>query len=378
MPRIFISYSHSDDGQEGRVRNLAADLRQRGLEVVIDQDALPGGPNEGWDLWAERQFRAATHILVACTKTYCRRFDGDEKAPMGRGTFWEAGFIRDYLYGAWDDNKKVRAILFSEADYKHIPVVLKRYHRYPLHTNEGHRELVGWLTGKPVDAPRIEWPKPAPFGWDMANRKGVTARIDEILEGPDPKPILFIRGESNSGKTHFLAELERYARRIDLAYSRQSFKGGATFNELIWPMFEDLGVPGVEPDLERSRVTDKLGKLRKTFLLMFDCYEQAPHESQEWIENHFLSGLGWNAWVVIAGQQVPKNAVHPLRAGEHLSLGPILEVNDWLEFGSNKWRGSRLNYDHVESLTLATGGNPGLLSSLLGNAMSRLGAKASA
>jgi hypothetical protein len=77
MTQVFISYSHDDDAHKERVASLAERLRREAdLQVVIDQDQLPGGPDVGWSQWSERQVREADKVLAICTATYCQRFDG--------------------------------------------------------------------------------------------------------------------------------------------------------------------------------------------------------------------------------------------------------------------------------------------------------------
>ncbi len=43
MAKVFISYSHDSEVHKRRVRELAERLRAHQLEVLIDQDMLPGG-----------------------------------------------------------------------------------------------------------------------------------------------------------------------------------------------------------------------------------------------------------------------------------------------------------------------------------------------
>ena len=65
MANVFISYSHDSEQHKQRVRQLAEDLRnQHGLDVLIDQHMLPGGPAEGWSHWSEEQVRQASKVLA--------------------------------------------------------------------------------------------------------------------------------------------------------------------------------------------------------------------------------------------------------------------------------------------------------------------------
>src|SRR2546421_4925168 len=103
MPRVFISYSHDSNAH---VADLAARLRASGVQVTVDSDTGPGGPSEGWEAWSEAQVKDADRVLIACTETYCRRYELKEDPGVGLGAVWEARAIRQLLYGAGGFNEK--------------------------------------------------------------------------------------------------------------------------------------------------------------------------------------------------------------------------------------------------------------------------------
>jgi hypothetical protein len=71
MVRVFLSYSHDDDVHKGRVHALADRLRSDpDLKIVLDRDTGPGGPDEGWPAWSERQVRDSDRVLIACSRQY--------------------------------------------------------------------------------------------------------------------------------------------------------------------------------------------------------------------------------------------------------------------------------------------------------------------
>jgi hypothetical protein len=53
MPRVFISYSHDSDEHKAKVRAFAKRLRGDAIDLVLDEDKEPGGPDEGWPAWCE-------------------------------------------------------------------------------------------------------------------------------------------------------------------------------------------------------------------------------------------------------------------------------------------------------------------------------------
>src|ERR1035438_8343083 len=113
MAKVFISYSHDSENHESRVRCLADLLRNDyHLDVALDQYVLPGGPAEGWPHWSEVQVRQADYVLLACTETYCRRYEARETPGIGVGAGCEARLIHQLLYNASGINHKFRVILF--------------------------------------------------------------------------------------------------------------------------------------------------------------------------------------------------------------------------------------------------------------------------
>ena len=130
--RVFISYSHDSDAHKDRVFVLACELRARGIAAQIDLDMHPGGPHEGWPLWCERQVREADRVLVVCTATYRRRYEGTEPLGTGCGATSEALQIRQEIYDRSSLNEKFRAVLFDGSTRDDVPDQLRRctHHKF--------------------------------------------------------------------------------------------------------------------------------------------------------------------------------------------------------------------------------------------------------
>ena len=143
---VFISYSHDSPEHEAKVLALANRLRADGIDAVLDQ--YESFPPEGWELWGQRQIQAARFVLMVCTGTYRRRFDGEEESGKGLGATSEAGFIRQILYDAGGVNEKFLPVLLTDADSAHIPLALRRYQHFALHTPQGYENLRLLLTGQ--------------------------------------------------------------------------------------------------------------------------------------------------------------------------------------------------------------------------------------
>src|SRR2546423_12249605 len=112
--KVFISYSHDSHEHESRVLALANRLRNDGIDALLDQ--YESFPSRGWIDWMRRQIRDTHFILVVCTKTYKRRWDGDEKTGVGLGATYEGQIIQQLLYDAGGVNERFVPVLMREDD----------------------------------------------------------------------------------------------------------------------------------------------------------------------------------------------------------------------------------------------------------------------
>ena len=118
-PKVFISYSHDSPAHEAKVLALANRLRGNGIDAIVDQyEPFPPG---GWIQWMKRQVRDAQFILVVCTETYQRRWDGEEKAGEGLGAKYESQLIQQLLYEAGGVNERFVPVLLSDSDGHTFP-----------------------------------------------------------------------------------------------------------------------------------------------------------------------------------------------------------------------------------------------------------------
>lgn len=146
-PRVFISYSHDSHEHLDRVLALADRLRAEGIDCNLDQ--YEPSPHEGWPRWMESQFKQADFILVICTETYCRRFEGREAQGKGLGVKWEGAIITGELYRDEAVNKRFIPVVFTEADTAHVPERLQHYMRYLVAEETQYELLYRHLTKQP-------------------------------------------------------------------------------------------------------------------------------------------------------------------------------------------------------------------------------------
>lgn len=146
-PKVFISYSHDSRSHLDQVLELADRLRAEGIDCNLDQ--YEPAPTEGWPRWMDRQFKDADYILVICTETYCRRFEGREEHGKGLGVKWEGAIITDELYRNETVNKRFIPIVFTDADAAHVPERLQHFMRYDVTDESQYESLYRHLTGQP-------------------------------------------------------------------------------------------------------------------------------------------------------------------------------------------------------------------------------------
>lgn len=131
-PKVFISYSRDSQEHAARVLRLSSALCNWGIDCHIDQYELAPA---NWFVWMERQIKEADFVLIVCTEVYCRRFEGRETRATGVG--WEGGVITTQLYEQQlDKAAKFIPIVFSFADERHVPLLLRATHRHVLNLDK--------------------------------------------------------------------------------------------------------------------------------------------------------------------------------------------------------------------------------------------------
>lgn len=157
-PRVFISYSHDDDGHALRVADLVNELRERGIDATFDQ--FDPWPEEGWPRWMATQMREADVVLVVCTETYCARAEGRTSAGDGSGAAFERLIISQEIYENNGRNAKYVPVLFAADDTPAlVPLFLRSYTR--VRWPAQREKLLRRLSGQPEPAANTVGPAPS-------------------------------------------------------------------------------------------------------------------------------------------------------------------------------------------------------------------------
>jgi len=166
--KVFISYSWDSPQHKDKVLSLANQLRDPGgVEAYLDQYVkaiYPYTPEETWDRWMENQIRWADFVLLVCSETYKRRFEGNEEPDNGMGVTWEGTIIRREIYDNQVRNTRFIPVVFSQNDRIYVPDILRGETIYVLEEQESSRELLYRLRNQPVvempDVARTRLPAP--------------------------------------------------------------------------------------------------------------------------------------------------------------------------------------------------------------------------
>lgn len=192
-PRVFIGYSHDSEPHREAVLQLAQRLRERGIDVRLDR--FTTAPEEGWTQWMVTQLDAADFVIIVCSETYRRRFEGQE-AP-GEGLL-----AIQPIYDDHRSNTKFVPVIFAATPETDIPLALRPYARYTLPGQfDGlYRHLTGQpgVVAAPLGAPpneammtAIAAPKSSPPHSGIAFAPAMV-RSESGLDVPiEPSELLF-------------------------------------------------------------------------------------------------------------------------------------------------------------------------------------------
>lgn len=389
MKPIFISYSHDSEDHKQRVSELAGRLRNEGIEVIVDADKLPGGPDEGWPAWSPNQVRLADKVLIVASRIYkdiyeCRM----PPTGGGFGCASEIAIIKQEVYDSAGINPKYRVVVLREPDGGCIPVEMKRYQSFHLPNATGFKDLTDWIRGVcpatpappsaiTTPAPCVTWPDPPPsFTRKQADRNDQFQAFAEMVTGRSSKRILLLRGASNSGKTGLLREMEEYARSLPLIWARADFKGAEGLESILSVLaLEFEPYPGVLAEFVGADASSHPNAFLKglshhaaPLVIALDSYEQANPEAQSWVEGQFLGRVDRldAVVVVIGGQSVPDSGKYPWGSRSILwDMPPLTEPKIWLEYTHRVLGYTHVDRSHIEAFSHAYKGDPGLISAAI-------------
>lgn len=246
MDKVFISYSHDNKVHEQKVIDLAARLRELGVDIELDK--YTPHPDEGWPTYMIKNVTNSRFTLCVCSQPYKDRFEQREPIGIGKGAKFEGKLITDIIYESEVNDKFIPILLDKEYGDTYIPIVLKSFTHYDISVSSEFSDLYARLTNQEQQVkpplgnivPIHELQKTlgvknlseetcdkvkkqciARFRSNGLDEKTATALFDSILLSdqfnyllPQDRRINYVIGDFGSGKSLALAVL--YLQKVSL------------------------------------------------------------------------------------------------------------------------------------------------------------------
>lgn len=213
-PRLFISYSWSNPEHEQWVIDLATELNNSGVEVLLDKWDLREGHDA--NAFMERMVtdKEVTKVLLVCDKVYADKADG---RSGGVGT--ETQIISAEVYAKKDQDKFVAVIAEKdEAGKAYVPTYYKSRIYIDLSESDRYAEnferLLRWVFDKPLHV-RPEIGRPPAFILEQnAPIMGTSAAAKRLIEGIKNDKA-YVRGALDEYLSLFSEQIERFRIEFD-------------------------------------------------------------------------------------------------------------------------------------------------------------------
>lgn len=153
-PRVFISYTGTDNNNREWVKELACKLRSNGVNARIDMFHLK--PGQDLPQWMTNELMMADKVLLICDKYYAQKAD-DRNGGVG----WETMIIQGDMLSKQQQNKYLAILRDSDIDQS-LPIYVKS--KYALNwakddiTDEDFNELLLHLFDCDIEPPIGEIP----------------------------------------------------------------------------------------------------------------------------------------------------------------------------------------------------------------------------
>lgn len=283
-PKVFISYSWSSPEHQQWVVDLATQLRENGVDAILDKWDL----KEGHDsiVFMERMVTdpGVQKVIIVSDRLYAERAN-DRRGGVGT----ETQIISPQIYAKADQDKFVAVVSEVDTDGKaflpayygsRIYINLSREDIYP----ENFEQLVRWIYGKPL------FPKP-PVGKPpvyidettaLLPTRSRAARTIDLLQKGSPLAEASLREylETLSGGFENL--------RIDMSSEHDPFDDAVVESIEAFLPYRDEFVRVITA-LARSGVTESQAILLKRFfeIVLTYCYPKRDMQtySNDWFDN---------------------------------------------------------------------------------------------
>ena len=280
-PRAFISYSWTNANHEAWVLNLATELRENGVDVILDKWDLRPGQDAYTFMEQMVTDPSVTKVLMICDHAYVAKAD-----QRSGGVGVEAQILSPEIYARRDQDKFVAVVLATDEQGK---AVVPTYYKSRIFVDfsdnsrfvEKFEELLRWLHDKPLYV-KPELGKPPLFltsGSPVV--MGTTARakraLDAISTGRDSSD-----GAIDEYFSTYVENLGRF--RLASTDGERDDPLIASLDELLPCRNEALGVLST---IARYRPTDEaIRVMHRFFENLLPLLDRLP-ESQSWSDGDF-------------------------------------------------------------------------------------------
>jgi hypothetical protein len=151
-PKVFISYSYDNDAHVSWVRQLATDLRDRGVDAILDEWEL--SPGQDLAQFMEQGVSRSNRVLLICSDAYVRKAD----AGAG-GVGYEKMIITKELVSSIDTTKFIPLIRANSGHATPVCLGARKY--VDFNEESSYQQSLEELARALLQAPRH--PKP-PIG----------------------------------------------------------------------------------------------------------------------------------------------------------------------------------------------------------------------
>jgi hypothetical protein len=181
-PKLFISYSWSNPDHEKMVLELAVNLTESGVEVILDKWDLKAGHDAY--VFMEQMVNDPDIHKVACImdKAYAEKADG---RAGGVGT--ESQIISKELYSKTDQSKFVAVVTEKDEQGQPYLPAFFRARIYidlssPDHYSENYEQLLRWIYDQPMHVKPEIGSKPAFLDTDQSVQIGTSTLYRHAIE----------------------------------------------------------------------------------------------------------------------------------------------------------------------------------------------------
>jgi hypothetical protein len=182
-PKLFISYSWTNQDHEAWVLQLATELQESGVEVILDKWDLKDGHDA--HAFMERMVTdpEITKVLIVSDKKYVEKADG---RSGGVGT--ETQIISPEIYRSQNQDKFVAIVRERDEEGRAILPVYYRTRKYidfsdPTTEAENFEMLLRWVFGQPLYKKPALGQKPAFLSEEARSVSlGTSSRVKRALD----------------------------------------------------------------------------------------------------------------------------------------------------------------------------------------------------